>query len=190
MREVADQFDREHQGCEQNPGNQRHAFHWRSEEVQQIFWAGVFESLRVIVEERADRAAEGNNRNSRRRLEPGNQANQVADQDEDENDGKKRGVGLAVMANNLVTLAEHKTLDSLESMLQRSRRFHRKPRPDQQEEDQQETKNQQFHREGVADRRRCVLRLNMKQPQECGDGRSKQVIQDLSEPKLFRHESL
>src|ERR1700758_5415997 len=105
----------------------------------------------MVVHKGTNRAAQRNVGHARGRLEPGNQSDQVADQDEDENDDEKRRVALAVMPNNLVALAEYKSFNSFERMLQRSGRFHRKPRPDQQEEDQQKTKNQKFHSERVTD---------------------------------------
>src|SRR6266567_1844880 len=186
--EVADQLNGKHQRGQQNLGNQRHAFHGRSEKVQQIFRSGMFETLGVVVEKSADGAAQGHNGNAGRRLKPRDQSNQVADQDEDEDDGEKRGVGFAVMADNFAALAEDKALKPLERMLQASGRFDRQARSHHEEERQQEREDEQLHRERIGDRRMRILGLDVERPQKRRDGPGEQVVQDFGKPELFRHE--
>src|SRR5215467_14448883 len=96
---------------------------------------------------------------------------------------------LAMVTDDLPALAEHKALDPLECVLQASGRFDREPGPDEQKDDQKEDEDQKFHRERIRNRSSGILWLKMQHPQKRGDRRRQQMIQDVSEPELFRHES-
>ena len=102
--------------------------------MQQIFRAGVFESLKVVVEKRTDRASERDDGNSSRRFKARNQSDQIANQNEDKNNGEKRRIGLAVMPNDLLALAEDESFDAFERVLQAAGRIDRKARPNQQKD--------------------------------------------------------
>src|SRR5579862_520524 len=144
-RKMADQFDRQHQNRHQDARDQRHPFHWRSKKMQQIFRPGVLESLRVVVQEGTDRAAQRHHRNASRGLESGDQTDQVTDQDKDENNGEESDIRFGVMPDDFFALAHNEALKRLESVLERAGRVHRQTRAHDQENRQQEEENQQFH---------------------------------------------
>src|SRR5579872_3102895 len=144
-REVADQFDRQHQNRHQDARDQRHPFHRRSKKMQQIFRPGVLESQRVVVQEGTDRAAQWYHRNASRRLESGDQSDQVTDQDKDENNGEESDIRFGVMPDDFFALAHNESFKRLESVLERSWRVHRQTRAHDQKNSQQEEENQQFH---------------------------------------------
>ncbi len=80
----------------------------------------MFESLHVIIKERAQGTAEGNNRDCRRRFEARNQANQVAEKDKQSQRSEEWRVAFAVVPNDLLALLMDESLCTFEDMLQGS----------------------------------------------------------------------
>ena len=78
-------------------------------------------------------------------------------------------------------------LSAFEDMLQCARLVHGKPRPDNCEDRNQEQKDQHLHGRGVSNRGLRVVWLNVQGSQQGGDRAAEQVVQDLSQPELFRH---
>src|SRR5215472_10553165 len=101
---VADQLDWQHERCKGRD---------RSEKMFQIADSRMLETLCVIVQKRTNCTAQRHGGHAGRRLKSRNQSNQIANQNEDENNGKKRRVGLAVMPDNLRALPQYKSLDPL-----------------------------------------------------------------------------
>ncbi len=120
-RQVADQFDRQHQQRQGEADENRHRRIRRSQEVLQVGNPSVLESLRLVVHEGAKGAAQGNDGHGGRRLEAGDHANQVAEQNEEAERSQERCIAFAVMADDLVALALDESFDALESVLQRAR---------------------------------------------------------------------
>src|ERR1051326_3225461 len=85
----------------------------------------MLEPLRVVVKERADRATQRHDGNPGGRLQPWDQPNQIAYQNENEKDGEERRVVLHMVPNDLVALAEHESFNPFKRMLQGAGRFHR-----------------------------------------------------------------
>src|SRR5215472_1645487 len=106
---MANQFYGQHQWCQRRNG---------AEKMFEIAHPSMFKTLHVVIHERANRTPQRNSRNPCRRFKSRNQADHIADQDENENDCEKRNVRLAVMADDLMALAQHEALDPLERMLQ------------------------------------------------------------------------
>ena len=86
----------------------------------------MLEALGMVVEERADGAAQRHDRHACRRIKPGNQPDQITHQNEYEHDGEKGCVGLNVVPDDFMTLPMHEAFDALERVLQPARRLHRK----------------------------------------------------------------
>src|SRR5258706_3508074 len=124
-REVAHQLNRKHQHRQQNLRNQRHTFHRRSEEMQEVLDAGVLESLSVVVQERANGATQRHHGHSGWRFETRNQPYEITDQNKNKQNGEKRSVGFAVVPDDLPALVEDEAFDCSEGMLQAVRRIDR-----------------------------------------------------------------
>jgi hypothetical protein len=83
----------------------------------------MFESLHVIIKERAQGTAKRNNRECRWRFEARNQANQVAEKDKESQRSEERCVAFAVVPNDLLALLMDESLCTFEDMLECSRSF-------------------------------------------------------------------
>src|SRR5215475_12112462 len=107
--------------------------------------------LRLVVEERAYGAAQGHRRaGASRRLKPGNESQQVGNQNKKSQGNQKWSEAFAVTSDDLLALAHDESMHTLEGVLQRSRFFHRKPRADDGKQDHQEKKNHELHGDGIA----------------------------------------
>ena len=91
---------------------------------------------------------------------------------------EKRRVRLAVMADDLVALVEHESFNAFENMLQCPGDSTESRERTSRKIISKKTENQELHSEGVRDRRRMHIGLNVKHPQQCGDRPGEQVIQD------------
>ena len=76
-------------------------------------------------------------------------------------DGEKRRVGFAVVADNFVALVLHESFDRFEGMLQPPGDLDRKPRAHQKKEDQQKREDEQLHGERIRNGRRGILGLDV-----------------------------
>ncbi len=75
----------------------------------QICNAVMLESLSLVIDEGTDRASQRNHGHRSRRFEAGNQADQIANQNEKCQGHQERREALAVMADDLVALAFDET---------------------------------------------------------------------------------
>src|SRR6266567_3005242 len=91
--------DRKHQRSQQHSRDEGHALHGRTEKVQEIFRAGMFETLSMVVQKRTNGATQGHERHPSGGLKSGNQTDQVTNQNEDKDDCEKWRVRLAVMTD-------------------------------------------------------------------------------------------
>src|SRR5580658_3860232 len=187
-RKVAHQLDGQQQRRQQNPGDERHAFHGRPEEMQEIFRSGMFEALGMVVEKCANGAAQRHDGNAGGRLKPGNQADEVANQNEDEDDDEKCSVRLAMMADDFAALVQHEALDRFEGVLQDSWGLDRQPRSQQKENGQQEPEYEQFHGKGIRNGLLRVFRFDVERTQKRRDRSREQAVENLGKPESFRHE--
>ena len=69
---------------------------------------------------------------------PGDEPDQIADQDEDKEDREKGRVGLDVVSDDFLALPQHESLDAFKAVLQSAGRFHRESRSHEHEHNQQE----------------------------------------------------
>jgi hypothetical protein len=93
------------------------------------------------------------------------------------------------MTDDFAALAQHETLDGFEAVLQTSGGLDGEARSHDKEEGQQESEDEQLHRERIRDRRLRVFGLEVERPQKCCDATGEQIVQDLGKPELFRHEA-
>src|SRR5579872_1353883 len=107
----------------------------------QIPYAGMLESLRLVVEEGADGASQGNDGNGCWRFEAWNQADQIATQDEESQRHQKRREAFTMVSDDFFALPDDETVGSFEYVLQGARFIHRKPRAHKKEDNNQEKKD-------------------------------------------------
>src|SRR5579859_426514 len=109
----------------------------------------MFESLRLIVKERAKCTAERNHRYRGRRLKAGNHADQIAKQNKEKQRGEKRRVAFTVVSDDFAALALNKSFNAFKDVLQRAGTVDRETRANEQEKNQQENEDQKLHRERI-----------------------------------------
>src|SRR5579863_4077081 len=153
----------------------------------QVGDSGVLESLSLVVDEGAKRAAQGNDGHSSGRLKTWNHADKIAEQDEETERCQEWRVAFAVMADDFFALILNHSLDRLKTMLQSAGAVDRKTGTHEKEQDQQKGKDQKLHGEGVLNRRRGVLDLYVQRPQHRRNRSGEEIVQDLRKPELFRH---
>src|SRR5450755_17935 len=98
---MADNFYENHQGREPPDG---------AGKMLQVSNAAVLESLEVVVDEGADGAAQGNDRQSGGRFKSRNQAEQVGAQDKQGQHRQKRSELSAAVADDVFTLVLNKAV--------------------------------------------------------------------------------
>src|SRR5262249_40005579 len=108
-------------------------------------WTLNANAVDVVVEERNHRASQSDFNCAGRRLERGNQTDQIAQQDEQKKSTEERRKAFRPMANDLLALSVDEVIQHLRQMLQRTWLIHGQPRADQQEENDQKDDNQDFH---------------------------------------------
>src|SRR5271165_346531 len=122
---MADQFNRNHERRQCGHG---------SGKVLQVADSCVLESLSLVIHERTNSAAQGDNGYGGRRLEARNNADQIAEQNEEAERGQERSVAFTVMADDFITLVLNESFDTFEHMLERSGTIHGKAGPNQKEQ--------------------------------------------------------
>ena len=120
----------------------------------------MLESLGLVVDKGANRAAQRNDGNSCGRLKARDHPDQVTEQDEEAERGQERCVAFGVMADDFVALSLDESFYALEEMLKSSRVVHGEARAHQEKKDQQKPENEHLHGQGVWDGSVGVLGCN------------------------------
>src|SRR4029077_18544960 len=111
---MAHDFDGRHQNRQRNTNEQRHAGIRRSQEMSGVVSQSFFaDSLRIVIDESADGAAQRNRRHGGRRLKTRNQPDQIAEQDKKSQGHQEGREALASVSNNLVALTLDEPVGSL-----------------------------------------------------------------------------
>ena len=135
--EMAYQFNRNHKRSERGHG---------AGKVLQVADSRVFESLRLIVEEGAERASQWYYRNCCRGFKAGNDADEIAQQDEQTQGHQEGRKAFAVMTDDFLALGLNESVSAFEDVLQCAWLVDREARPHQSKYDNQKYENQNFHR--------------------------------------------
>lgn len=103
----------------------------------------------VVVREGKDRAAEGDHHIRGRRLQPWDQPQKIAEQDEDAQNGKKTEERLISVSDDRFALLDHKLVGHLGKVLHQVGPLHLQRQADRQKVQEQHRKDQQLHGECV-----------------------------------------
>src|ERR1017187_3162303 len=141
--EVGDNLDHKHQR-----GEPPH----RPKKLLDVSPAVLADAVIVVVEKGKERAAKRNNHIRGGRLQPRNQPQQVAEQDEQAQNGDEAEEALEVVTDDGFALLGDKLMDSFRDVLQRIGFFDIERQANRDKENQEDRDDQQFHRKRVVDR--------------------------------------
>jgi len=174
---MADKLDRKHQSRQEDANHEGHPLHGRSEEMFEIVGHAVmFDALPVVVTERTNSAAQGNDWNPSRRFKCRNHAQQVAPQDENAERRQESNKFLAAVADDLVGLRIDKAVEQFGEVLNSSGPVDGQARPDQQEDRKQQYEDHQLHGEGIRDGSLRMLGLDVQHPKEVRDRTREEAV--------------
>src|SRR5690349_19286165 len=148
------------------------------------------ETLRLIVEESHNGAAQRHNRLRGWRFESGDHANQVAEQDKKRQGHEKRRVAVTVVADNLLALALNKIVHAFKNVLQGTGFVDRQAGANHEKKQQQDEHDQQLHGDGVGNGRLRMFNVNVQRLQHGSHGAADCTVQKLGKPELFSHKQV
>ncbi len=142
--EVGDDLDGEHQGVEPPDG---------AEELLDVAEAVHADAVVVVVEEGDEREAEGDDGVGGGRLEAGDEAHEVAEQDEEDEHGEVGGEALVAVADDAFALLADELAGELGEVLDGAGLLDREADADGDEVKQEQDEEDELHAEGVGDGR-------------------------------------
>src|SRR5260370_21726523 len=95
-----------------------------------------------------------------------------------------------MMPDHFIGHVADESVDRFHGVLQTTRTLHRKPRAHGNKKYRQQQYHEQFHREGVRDRRRGMFWMNVKPVQQRQHLRAEQTIQKCGKSQLFHFQIL
>ncbi len=143
----------------------------------------------MVVKKGKDRAAKRNNHIRSGRLQSRNQPQQVAEQDEQAQNGDEAEEAFKVVTDDGFALLGDKLMNSFREMLQRIGLFDIERQANRDKENQEDRDDQQFHRKRVVDGCIRIGGMNVKYPEQRIHRRGKEVIQESRKKQLGRHKS-
>jgi hypothetical protein len=147
-------------------------------------------SLRVVIEERHDGAPQRHDGHGGGRFESGNQANEIAEQNEERQRHQKRRVPLAVRADDFLALLLDKADQAFKRMLQGAGAIDRKPGPNDEEDDDQKEADHDLHGNRIHDRCLGMAWMKAHRFQHRGNRLGQQAIEDFCKPELLHRNSV